>query len=520
MIKKGESKIIRQQTGYNFKTRQLMNDSKKLDDEIQKVKEEIAEVTGLKQNPRLDHTESGNSLISYRPGADWDSRKTNSEADDSPRKGRSTAVVSEGDIADSLADLRLLLQVFEDNACNYLFKDKYLISVEDATEAFKDKLRLSDSQAHKLARYLLEHNVKGGTANKTNTLNKRDLLERIERLVGKYRKYDKEETHKLIESIFLPQNERYRIRFLNEMADLKHVGSVTKAEFEKTIGNINLDINLKSLIIMLLRESESLHIITGEAINDVVELIKKEEKSLHKNSGPSALNSKPKQNQYEEYKSAQKKEETRVSSDDMNLNRSFFVRLAEFMFNNDLTLYQIIHSKIYDKMFNGREYELINSKSFFRMLEERGFSIDEKEKKAVSSLLKNSYLIDVIEVDKISKILEELMIKEDIPAPSKNFNYKHLTAPDIRLMNKVVQYLDEHNMEEIDDFIGKERIKLIEVVGNKKKEDIQVVNAHDFLQTLVEKNLIDDDELNEGLQMFFAISVDNMDKLMVRKIKK
>lgn len=520
MIKKGESKIIRQQTGYNFKTRQLMNESKKLDDEIQKVKDEISEVTGLKQNFKLDHTESGNSLISYRPDADWDSRKTASQAEDSPRKGRSMSTVSEGDIADSLADLRLLLQVFEDNACNFLFKDKYLISVEDATEAFREKLRLSDIQAHKLARYLLEHNAKGSTGNKINTLNKRDLLERIDRLVGRYRKYDKEETHKLIESFFLPQNEGYRIRFLNEMNDLKHIGNVTKIEFEKTIGSINLDINLKSLIIMLLRESESLHTITGEAINDVVELIKKEEKSLHKSSGPSMLSSKPKQNPYDEYKSSQKKEETKVSSEDMNLNRSFFVRLAEFMFNNDLTLYQIIHTKIYDKMFNGREYELINSKSFFKLLAERGFTIDDREKKAVSTLLKNSYLIDVIEVEKISKILEELMIKEDIPAPSKNFNYKHLTAPDIRLMNKVVQYMEEHNIEEIEDFVGKERIKLIEVVGNKKKEDIQVINAHDFLQSLIEKNLIDDDELNEGLQMFFAISVDNMDKLMLRKIKK
>ena len=36
----------------------------------------------------------------------------------------------------------------------------------------------------------------------------------------------------------------------------------------------------------------------------------------------------------------------------------------------------------------------------------------------------------------------------------------------------------------------------------------------------MDKNLLDDDELNEGLQMFFAISVDNIDKLMVRKIKK
>lgn len=204
----------------------------------------------------------------------------------------------------------------------------------------------------------------------------------------------------------------------------------------------------------------------------------------------------------------------------MQTNHNFFMRLAEFMFNNDLTLYQIIHKKIYDKMFNGREYELINSRSFFKLLAERGFKISEDEKKAVNNLLKTHFLLDVIEVNKIAKILEELDIREDIPNPSKNFDYKHLSAPDIRTMNRIIKYMDENGIEEIEDFIGKDRIAVIEVVGSSKREDVQILNANDFLECLLDKNLLDDDELNEGLQMFFAVSYDNIDKLMVRKIKK
>ena len=196
------------------------------------------------------------------------------------------------------------------------------------------------------------------------------------------------------------------------------------------------------------------------------------------------------------------------------------MKLAEFMFNHDLTLYEIIHSKIYDKMFNGREYELINSRSFFRILSEKGLKISEDEKKAVNNLLKSHFLLDVIEVDKIAKILEELDIKEDIPNASKNYDYKHLSAHDIRIMNRVVKYMDDNNIEEIEDFIGRDRISVIEVIGKSKREDVKILNANDFLESLLEKNLLDDDELNEGLQMFFAISVDNIDKLMVRKIKK
>jgi hypothetical protein len=171
-------------------------------------------------------------------------------------------------------------------------------------------------------------------------------------------------------------------------------------------------------------------------------------------------------------------------------------------------------------MFNGREYELINPKSFFKLLNERGFSVSEQEKKSVVCLLKNSYLIDVIEVNKIAKILEELDIREDVPAASKNYDYKNLFAPDIRLMNNLVKYMEEQSIDDVEDLIGKERIKIIEVIGNKKKEDIKVVSADDFLSCLVECNLIDDDELNEGLQMFFALSEENMDKLMIRKIRK
>jgi predicted nucleotidyltransferase len=214
-----------------------------------------------------------------------------------------------------------------------------------------------------------------------------------------------------------------------------------------------------------------------------------------------------------------RQEEYKATAEDLKLNHQFFVKLAEFMFNNDKTLYQMIHSKIYDKMFNGKEYELINTVSFFKIIKQQGFEFTDDEKRAVTVLLRTSHFIDVIEVEKISKILEELYIKEDIPASTKNFNYKHLTAPDIRLMNRIVEYMENEEIEEIEKFLGNDRITTIEVIGSNKREDVQIIHANDFLELLIEKNLIED-ELNEGLQMFLAISMDDIEELMLRKIKK
>lgn len=149
-----------------------------------------------------------------------------------------------------------------------------------------------------------------------------------------------------------------------------------------------------------------------------------------------------------------------------------------------------------------------------------GFNYTEDEKRAVSALLKTSYFIDVIEVEKVSKILEELYIKEDIPAPTKNFDYRHLSAPDIRLINRIVAYMDEHEIKNVEDFVGKQRITTIEAISNDKRENVQIISADDLLEVLTEKNILEDDELNEGLQMFLAISVDDIEELMIRKIKK
>ena len=368
-------------------------------------------------------------------------------------------------------------------------------------------------------------------------------MNRVDELIGKYRRYGTGEIDKLYASTLQDSNTTNLNRLISELEDLSEVKNLTKNEIERTISSINMDINIKTLMIILMRESNSLHNISGDAIKGVLETIKKEKQTkMPKGRAPNYTNKKrssdqkaqPRSNiavgQLNGKKPAQppqqklsftgRGEEYKATGEDLKLNHQFFIKLAEFMFNNDLTLYQMIHTKIYDKMFNGREYELINTKAFYDLINKNGFSSNDAEKRAVTALIKTSHFIDVIEVEKISKILEELQIREDVPPSTKNFNYKHLTAPDIRLMNRIVEYMDDHDIKEVIDFIGHNRISTIEVIGNNKREDVEIIHAKDLLELLIEKSLIDDDELNEGLQMFLAISVDDIEELMIRKIKK
>ena len=545
VLKNIDSKIVRQKTGYNAKAKQILNDTKKIDREIEKVKSELTKFS----DDKVEHEGSNSSYITHKNDNDYSSRIGADPKED--KNLNEIAIVKVNEIADYISDLRLLMQVFEDRASKFLFKDKYLVSVNLAKDVFQIKLQMNSEAAHKLARFLIEPRDKNHCLNKNYTSNSSDIMNRIDELLGKYRRYGTDEVEKLYESIFSQENSSKLNRLINELEDLSHVNYLTKNEVERTISEINLNINIKTFMIVLMRDSNSLQNISGDALKNMLDVIRHEQLSKSGKSLQSRINNPSAMRQFmdkekmkstdlktfeksssikiSQLKSPKKNSKTltgrmdkdqKATPEDLKLNHNFFVRLAEFMFNNDLTLYQIIHKKIYDKMFNGREYELINSHTFFKLLGKYGYKFTEEEKRAVSKLLKTSYFIDVIEVEKISRILSELYIKEDIPVATKNFDYKHLSAPDIRMINRIVEYMDKNNIKEIEDFIGRDKITKHEVIGNNKREDVEIIQSNQFLEILLEKNLIEDDELNEGLQMFLAISMDDIDELMIRKLKK
>lgn len=154
----------------------------------------------------------------------------------------------------------------------------------------QQELNLAEEQANKLARFLIEPKSKGKLEQKEYTLSKDDIQSRIESLVGKYRKYGKQDIQMLIENFFSPQNECYRSRFLNEMNDLIHVERVSLNEFEQTVAKINIDINLKTLLIFLMRQSNSINLISSQAINSFLETVYQEESRFKTSNDDAFIN--------------------------------------------------------------------------------------------------------------------------------------------------------------------------------------------------------------------------------------
>lgn len=171
-----------------------------------------------------------------------------------------------------------------------------------------------------------------------------------------------------------------------------------------------------------------------EYLEKQVEGLKKEENKLKEpKQGKGRIISKAKS---EEVSKAMKDQmalrsetvEVEEEKDNHMFAQEFFLRLSNFLFKKRLTLYKIIHHKIFDKMLNGVEVELITVDHFWRLLHKIGYKTVKVERKAVTELVQNKFLNNIIEVRNISKILSQLGIEEDMPISTKNFDYEQLSG--------------------------------------------------------------------------------------------
>ena len=67
-------------------------------------------------------------------------------------------------------------------------------------------------------------------------------------------------------------------------------------------------------------------------------------------------------------------------------------------------------------------------------------------------------LDNTIKIKSIAKFLEELGIKEKIPDSNKYMNYSTLDSSNIRLFNKIINYIDTNDIDSVESFVGTENI--------------------------------------------------------------
>jgi hypothetical protein len=96
--RKNDSGIKRQKTGYNVKTRQIMNQNRKLDDDIEQMRNEVESMTAQKSNIGATNSESDNSEIIRKNLPDY--TDVNSITKSNTSKDLNRVIISEAEIAD------------------------------------------------------------------------------------------------------------------------------------------------------------------------------------------------------------------------------------------------------------------------------------------------------------------------------------------------------------------------------------------------------------------------------------
>lgn len=143
----------------------------------------------------------------------------------------------------------------------------------------------------------------------------------------------------------------------------------------------NINMNSHLLVAFLCRESMSLAQISQEAIVLLLEKLQSPYKKFEKMKGA------PKRN-YSFNQSLSFKFHDSVASNSKDMSKEeilekgqkLFMRLADFLFDKHLTLNDVIYPKIYYKVIDGFEYQLISIGNLFCCLDNIRFSITDAEK--------------------------------------------------------------------------------------------------------------------------------------------
>lgn len=176
--------------------------------------------------------------------------------------------------------------------------------------------------------------------------------------------------------------------------------------------------------------------------------------------------------------------------------------------------------KITDKTIDGREYQLIRREHLFDCFETLGFTLSLSDRRWLKTVF-TPLISDLVNVDIVVKTFEILGIREDVPQVYKGMNFDTLTGSAIRVINRILKYMNENNIQDIHILVEPCELKAVTVVSKKGEWKVETVALSDFETFLKQKKIIDYSEhLDDRLVELFQLSNDHDDMLVVKKIEK
>lgn len=182
----------------------------------------------------------------------------------------------------------------------------------------------------------------------------------------------------------------------------------------------------------------------------------------------------------------------------------FCVKLADFLFSTKTTIQIIMQPKIFDKVIDGTEFRLIKHRHFIRLIKRAGLSLSYNDEMCIKNLIQ-SVFNGCIDLSALEHLLSNLGIEDEKPASNKHLDYSKLSGEAIRIFNKINHDMNEHNLDELEDFLGKQNLDKIEAVIGGKTQTLDVLTATKLKDILKDKGIINygqdlDDDFIRKLQ--------------------
>lgn len=202
------------------------------------------------------------------------------------------------------------------------------------------------------------------------------------------------------------------------------------------------------------------------------------------------------------------------------LKKEVLFKIADSLFSMNITLMDVLHNKIYDKVIDGKEYQLIKRTCLINQLNRIGVPLNLREQMMFKDLIW-PIIQDYIDMSVVKGVLEKLGITENMPTNTKYLNYSKLQPSAIRIFNKIIRYMDTHDMNDIVEFLRKENLEVVDVVSKNKEDKIQIIQSIKLRDVLRSKDIIKyGEDLDDNFKEFLGVSHDHEDIIMIRKFKR
>lgn len=364
-------------------------------------------------------------------------------------------LVAKKDILHLVKKVQHWVSVFEDELSTVLFGNMDELELNQIIDCFRDTLGLFKSDATLLARYFFEPR----NLTKLKPLNTRkakaSIIEyKLRKFAGSYEKYYDKNIDLVTYDYHRHKDETDKEDFVEDLLKLWKFEFITQIDIASLVCQYGFKIDLQVLLRLLLRKSRSLTEIKASVVTDyLIPQLRSKMKipkviitdKTHTIKQPvnqeknKLLNELTKEVLTENM--VKKDPETFKKMNDVFKEALF--QLGDSLFTQNKTLSDLTNDMVYDRVIDGKEYQLIKRNDLFEC-----FGENVAQKEVLKSILRPIFQ-DYVDIKTVEELLKELGIQEPLPKSNKYMDYEILSGQDIRQFNKIIQHMKDNDIIDV-----------------------------------------------------------------------